>query len=159
MLAKKIKKIILKSSLTWIHKHIQTQTLVFIEELAPFLSRLDFEVDFLTEEEEAVEEAFFTPVEGAAPLEEEALILRKEEDAVEQAFFPPDEDTAPLEEDDFILLISAIKALARFLTMTSRSGCFDLLPTGRRSRETEITISNKKQICPSSILILSMSQT
>lgn len=116
-------------------------------------------MDFLTEEEEAVEEAFFTPVEGAAPLEEEALILRKEEDAVEQAFFPPDEDTAPLEEDDFILLISAIKALARFLTMTSRSGCFDLLPTGRRSRETEITISNKKQICPSSILILSMSQT
>lgn len=102
--------------------------LVFIEELAPFLSRLDFKVDFLTEEEEAVEEAFFPPVEGTAPFEEAAFILRKEEEAVEQAFFPPDEDTAPLEEDDFILLISAIKALARFLTMTSRSGCFDLLP-------------------------------
>lgn len=100
-------------------------------------------MDFLTEEEEAVEEAFFPPVKGAAAFEEEAFTLRKEEEAVGGAFFPEDEDTAPLEEDDFILLISAIKALARFLTMTSRSGCFDLLPTGRRSQETEISISYK----------------
>lgn len=107
--------------------------MVFIEELATFLSRLDFKEDFLTKEEEAVEEAFFPPVEGTAPFEENAFVLRKEEEAVEKAFFPPDVGTTPLEDDDFILLISAIKAVARFLTMTSRSGCFDLLPTSTRS--------------------------
>lgn len=84
-----------------------------------------------------VEEAFFPPVEGTATFEEEAFVLREVEEAVEGAFFPPDEGTAPFEDDDFILLISAIKALARFLTMTSRSGCFDFPPTSQRNKAEE----------------------
>lgn len=98
----------------------QTPTLDFIEVLTPLLSRLGFEEGFFTkeeEEEEAIEDDFFPPAEGIAPLEE-------------------DDD-----EEDFILLISTIKALARFLTMASRSGCFDLL--SRESRQTETEISYK----------------
>lgn len=78
------------------------------------------------------EEGFFTKEE-------------EEEEAIEDDFFPPAEGIAPLEEDDdeedFILLISTIKALARFLTMASRSGCFDLL--SRESRQTKVEISYK----------------
>lgn len=89
-------------------------------------------MDLFTEEHEAVKEAFFPPGEGAAPLDDD-FILRKEEEAVEEVLFPSDEGVAPLEEDDFILLISAIKALARFLTMASRSCCFDLPPISRNT--------------------------
>lgn len=99
----------------------QTPTLDFIEVLTPLLSRLGFEEGFFTneEEEEAAEDDFFPPAEGIAPLEED------------------DDD----DEEDFILLISTIKALARFLTMASRSGCSDLL--SRESRQTEVEISYK----------------
>lgn len=88
------------------------------------MSRLGFEEGFFTneeeEEEEGAEDDFFPPAEGITPLEED------------------DDDE---EEEDFILLISTIKALARFLTMASRSGCFDLL--SRESRQTEVDISYK----------------
>lgn len=99
----------------------QTPTLDFTEVLTPLLSRLGFEEGFFTKEEE-----------------------EEEEEATEDDFFPPAEGIAPLEEDDdeedFILLISTIKALARFLTMASRSGGFDL---SRESRQTEVEITYK----------------
>lgn len=81
------------------------------------MSRLGFEEGFFTneeeeEEQEAAEDDFFPPAEGIAPLGED------------------DDD-----EEDFILLISTIKALARFLTMASRSGCFDLLSRQSSSKQ------------------------
>lgn len=99
------------------HTHTHALTIVFVEEFSPLFSRLGFENDFFTtdeeDEEETVKGDLFPPAEGR-----------------DKKGFPPLEEGDDDEEGDFILFISASKTEARFLTMVSRSDCFDLRARG-----------------------------